>query len=247
MANGNETPQVSINQLANYLVASPAQRRRIIRDAKYPAAFRVNWYDLARRPICAFIAGGLTDEGPLTTEATRLYSLTGATAYEDARNRTNAEALEAFPECCEEIDLAGMTVQAGPNDCPKLVIHGISISVRPEFLLCGQHRGQGCAGALKLYFSKDDRLTEDTALYITCVLMRYVQNHCQPTNHITRHANCQVVDVFGKQVYSAPRSTTRRFQDIDAACQELALLWPTVEPPPGHGTPNQASQQTAGV
>ena len=227
MADGN-TPRISINQLAGYLVAAPTQRRRIIRDAKNPAAFRVNWYDLARQPICAFIASGMSNENQLLTEAARLYALPGANDYEDARNRTNAEALEAFLDCYDQIDLEGMTVQAGPNDCPILLIHGVSISVRPEFVLRGQYRGQGCSGALKLYFSKDDCLTDDTAPYITCVVMRHVQDHSQPPNHTARHANCQVIDVFGKRIHPAPRATTRRFQDIDAACQEIALLWPTV-------------------
>jgi len=153
----------------------------------------------------------MADENPLLIEAARLYSLIGTNDYEDSRNRTNAEALEAFLDCYEQIDLAGMTVSPGLNDCPKLVVHTVSISVRPEFTLSGLHRGQGCAGAVKLYFSKEDSLTGDTAPYITSVVMRHVQDHYQPVDYVARHANCQVIDVFGKRVYPAPRATTRRF------------------------------------
>jgi hypothetical protein len=40
--------------------------------------------------------------------------------------------------------------------------------------------------------------------------------------------DCLIVDVFGKLVFAAPRTYRRRWQEIEAACQEIALVWPTI-------------------
>lgn len=228
MSNVRTSPRVSVNQLAAYLVASPSQRRRLIHTAKYPPTFMVNWYDFARKAITDFIAGGMNNETILTTEVIRLYGLPAANDYEESRNRTNAEALESFLDCYDQIEISGLTVQQAPNSASALSIQGVDISVRPEFLMSGAYRNQNYTGGIKLYFSKDDPLTADSAPYITAVVMLHIQNHCLPPDHSARHTNCQVVDVFARRVHAAPRAITRRFQDIDVACQEIALWWPTM-------------------
>ena len=221
-------PRVSINQLATYLVATPSQRRRILRDAKAPATFRVNWYDFARSSIEAFVGGGMADDSILTNESQRLLDLEPTNEFEETRHRTNAEAIDSFLDCFDQIQTNGMELTLGPNASNPTVVHDIEISVRPEFLISGDYRNSPTCGGVKLYFSKADPLTNVSAPYITAALMQHIQNHHQPDGHSTRHQNCQVVDVFGGQVHSAPRAITRRFADIEAACQEIGLIWPTV-------------------
>lgn len=228
MSTGGSNPRLSINQLANYLVATPTQRRRILTDAKNPATFRVNWYDFARGAMTLFITRGMTDESILTSESTRLYGLAGANDYEDTRNRTNAEAIDAFLDCYDQIDDAGMSISIAPTTSQPIVFHGVEISVRPEFTISGVYRGSNTAGGIKLYFSKGDPLTADSAPYVTAALMQHIQQHHQPSGYTTRHASCQVVDVFARNVHAAPRAIARRFTNIDAACQEIALLWPSI-------------------
>lgn len=228
MSAGSSAPRVSINQLATYLVSTPTQRRRIIQKAKTPPTFQVNWYDPARQAINAFVASGMLDESVLVAESARLLGATPTSDYEESRFRTNAEAIDAFLDCYDQIDLADHTLVCGPNAAPPLIVQGVEISVRPEFTSTGTHRGQSVCGAVKLYFSKDDPLTEVSAPYIAAVLMQHVLTHHQPPGHTTRHDSCMVIDVFGRSVHTAPRATARRFQDIDVACQEVRLWWPQV-------------------
>ena len=228
MSTGLASPRVSINQLATYLVATPAQRRRIIHTAKTPPTFVVNWYDFARKAINQFVSGGMTDESILVNESIRLYGQTPASDHEETRLRTNAEALDAFLDCYDQIDLPGHSIQLGPYSSSPLIVQGVEISVRPEFLTAGTHREQSVCGGVKLYFSKDDPLTNVSAPYITAVLMQHIQTCHQPAGHATRHDLCLVVGVFARRIHTAPRAITRRFQDIDVACQEVALWWPNV-------------------
>jgi hypothetical protein len=228
MTTGLTAPRISINQLATYLVSTPTQRRRIIQTAKTPPTFLVNWYDFARQAINQFVTGGMADESILVNESMRLLRQTPSSDYEETRLRTNAQAIDSFLDCYDQIELAGHTLQVNPNSASRLVVQGVEISVRPEFVSTGNHRGQSVCGGVKLYFSKDDPLTDVSAPYITAVLMQHVQAHHQPHSHTTRHASCIVVDVFARCVHSAPRATTRRFDDIDVACQEVALWWANV-------------------
>jgi hypothetical protein len=228
MPSGSSSPRVSINQLATYLVSTPTQRRRLIQKAKNPPTFQVNWYDPARQAINQFIASNMVDESILVAESARLLGITPASDHEESRFRTNAEAIDAFLDCYDQIDLADHTLACGPNAAPTLNVQGVEISVRPEFTSTGMHRGQPVCGGVKLYFSKDDPLTEVSAPYIAAVLMQHVQTHHQPSGHVTRHDSCMVIDVFGKCIHTAPRATARRFQDIDVSCQEVRLWWPQV-------------------
>ncbi len=137
MSTGLTSPRVSINQLATYLVSTPAQRRRLIQNAKTPPTFLVNWYEFARQAINDFVSGGMVDEAILVNESNRLYGQVPTSDYEETRLRTNAEALDAFLDCYDQIDSAGHTIQLGPNTSPPLVVQGVEISVRPEFLTTG--------------------------------------------------------------------------------------------------------------
>jgi hypothetical protein len=41
---------------------------------------------------------------------------------------------------------------------------------------------------------------------------------------------CSVIDVGSKTVYPAVKSIAQRLKDIDAECQNIAGLWPTIQP-----------------
>ena len=66
------SPQLSVNQLAQYLVASHTKRLSIIRENKRPSAFKVAYYGDASTAIREFFEGGLSDESILSAKADEL-------------------------------------------------------------------------------------------------------------------------------------------------------------------------------
>lgn len=223
------TPRISINQLAKYLAATPTQRRRIIRDQKRPPTYKVVYYEHAKNSIARFIVGGCSDESVITDEIARLVAETPSNEYEEARLVNNVEALEAFLDTYDALDFDGLTVAHGYNDPPKLILAGgVEVSVRPELVLDGEYRGQPAAGAIKLYFSKGDPLTRMTGPYITAVVNRYADQHLTHDGEVASPRHSCVLDVFAGELHRTPAATTRRFQDLEAASQEIALWWPVV-------------------
>ena len=221
-------PRISIKQLASYFRARPAQRRRIVHNARQPAPFVANWYDAARRCIDEFILGGAEDESILTAGIDRLYGMEPASTYELARLRTNAEALQSALASHEQLRLKGLQVERAPHNAPRLSIGGVEISVRPEYLLSGEYRGEPVVGAIKLYFSKDTPLDSVSAPQIGCLLLRHLEDEYASGGIRACPRLCRVWDVFARRVYAAPAAVTRRLRDIEAACQEIAVLWPSV-------------------
>ena len=42
---------------------------------------------------------------------------------------------------------------------------------------------------------------------------------------------CLSLDVFGQKIYPAPGSYVKRLSQMDVSCEEIALRWPTIDPP----------------
>ncbi len=216
--------RISVNKLGEYMTATPLRRRRIVQDQKRPKGFILPRYTEAQDAITKYLVGGKADAGRLTSEIERLNSAPSATQWESDRKRLAREALQAFLDIADSIDLEGLSAARGGNDQPRLSIGGLEVSIRPEVVLSATDRhGRPKAGALKLYFSKTSPLTNDSAAYIATALHAFVEAHTPSAYAEAR--NCRVIDVFGQEVYTAPRASARRRNDLVAACEEIARAW----------------------
>ncbi len=198
-------PRISVNKLGEYMTATPLRRRRIVQDQKRPKGFILPRYTEAQDAITKYLVGGKQDEGRLHSEIERLNIAPSATEWESDRKRLACEALQSFLEIADAIDLDGLSATPGGNDQPRLSIGGLDVSVRPEVLLSGTDRhARPTVGAIKLYFSKTNPLTEESATYIATAVHAFVNAH-MPSAH-AEAGNCRVIDVFGQRVYTAPRA-----------------------------------------
>ena len=219
----NDKPGISLNQLALYLTSDALKRRRIIEQRKEPKSFMVNWYDPAMSKISEFVMAGCANEDILVSEIDRLYAITPGSEYEQTRNNTNAEALLSFMDVYNDLVLEGFEIKRGDNMAPKMDIAGVDVSVRPEFWLVGKNRGEQAVGAIKLYFSKDTKLTKESGAYIPAVLAEYVGSNGNGATVSRKH--CQVLDVFQQTLFLAPPSVKQRFKTVQIACEEIKLWW----------------------
>jgi hypothetical protein len=229
-------PRISVNKLGEYLVAkSAARRRQIIRDQKRPPDFKVVRYKDAQRAIVDYFSRGY-DPAALSEHLGRLSSWAPGpddSSYEAQRNRDCQDAIESFmgmlgfPDLINLVE-GGSTMTPGPTDAPKLNKAGVAISVRPEFIVHGTDRaGVAFVGALKLHNCKGFALTQQGGEYVGTVLHEYAELHLAGRARCD-HRHCHVLDVFARQLYSAPKSFKQRRSDIEAACEEIAAVWPTL-------------------
>jgi hypothetical protein len=221
----HDEPIFSLNGLMRYLHTKPAGRARITGEQKRPSDIATGYYDPAADAIGRFIAKGMVDESILSEEASRL-----AAASEDEEARVSAqaniEAIEAFREHYHKLNFRGLTPSRGKDAGAWLRIGGVEVDVRPEIVLGGTVKGERRAGALKLYFSKSHPLTRAAAEYGAALVKRYCEERLAGGAKV-RPQDCSIFEVRTGEIYHAPSSSVRRMKEIEAACEEIALRWPT--------------------
>lgn len=223
-----DEPRISVNKLGEYLVASPLRRQAIIKEQKRPRTFQVNWYEFASKAITTFVLSGCNNDESLYHEVDRLGALIPGSEYEEQRIQTNIEAIDCFLEIYDSLNLEDMEVNRVSQRPPKMMISNVEISIWPEIVVRSSDRnGETRSGILKLYFSKTNPLDDRSGQYIATLLYQYAREYLEEPGKAD-YRLAQVIDVFTGKRYTAPRSYKRRLANIEAACQEICVLWSTV-------------------
>lgn len=217
------TPRISVNKLGEYLTATPARRKRIIYEQKHPPTFQVIRYREAERAIVDYLVGG-QDEKILEKARTRLAATVPESEFEAQKVQLCTEALEAFEDCLDMLDLDGLALTAGQSDPDQLEFAGVNVSVRPEIVLVGEDRGGPRVGCIKLYFGKTGPLDDRSGPYVSTVLAAFAERNLAAKGRVDSRL-VLTVDVFARKTFAAPKARARRLDDIAAACEEIAARW----------------------
>jgi hypothetical protein len=220
------TPRISVNKLAEYMVATPARRRGIIRDQKVRREVVVARYQEVYSAIAEYLADS-ADVGPVYRRLDKLYSATAKSAWELQNNQLSAEALEWFLSFVDEIDLSQFETIRAAQTLPLMDVAGVGVSVKPSVLLRVPGTSR-VAGAVHIYLSKLFAFDDEAAAYAGAVVHQFVDTVLEHGNHKVDPANSYVIDVFARRIHVGPRAYKRRRKDIEAACEEIAQRWAAV-------------------
>lgn len=210
-------------------MASKATRQRqILHDQKYPTDYKTVYYKESSEAIALSVAANLDDLQPIYNAQKLLGQKSSDKIGTQRRIAANLDALDTFLLMLDDIDLKGASAQLGAQSPPRLVFHGVEISVRPEVILTATGKSNApLVGALKLHFPRTNCLTEDTAGYVSAILQEWCKTYV-PDLGAASGAHCPVIDVGSQKVYPGVKATTARMKDVDAICQNIAALWPTI-------------------
>lgn len=220
-------PRFSLNKLCEFMSATPPRQRRIIRDQKYPPDYLTVYYREAQEAVAHCIASDFTDMDSVERQIAILNQSMPDSVGAQRRVTANIEALEAFLEMSDSIDLGGTSPSLGENSAPKLRVRNVDISVRPEVILRGENRSGSFVGAVKIHFPKTNSLSEAAGGYVSALLREWCMAH-MPDEGTASGPHCFVVDVGSRTVHQGTRSTARRLRDLEDACETISALWPTM-------------------
>lgn len=228
MAKSDKGPRISVNKLCEFMVAKAARQRNILHDQKYPTDFKGMYYREASEAIASVIASNLENINPIENAINILSQITPDKIGTQRRVARNLDALETFQLMLDDVDLKGAQAKLGDQSPPKLIIHGVEISVRPEIILTATGKSQApLVGAMKLHFPRTFSLNADSAGYVSAILQEWCKVHMHDAGAVNGTL-CPVIDVGSKTVFEGVKSTTARMKDVDAICQNIAALWPTI-------------------
>ncbi len=222
-----QEPRISVSKLGEYAaVNDAARRRRIVCDQKRPKDYITPFYAEAQDFLTDFLLGGARSHEVLWEAVDMFSSAEASTPWQESRNQANADALVSFLGVVDELNLSDFSLRRGQQDPPKLLIQGVSVSVRPEVVFTSQNRlGNVTEGAVKLYINKSHLLSEEAGAYTATTLHQFVSAYPY-ADGFCDYRLCYVVDVFGQHVFTAPRSFKQRRKSIEAACEEIKRAWP---------------------
>lgn len=222
-------PSISANKLAEFIFAGPARQRQILKDQKFPSDFKGMYYREASESISRVITGNLEDLSPLENQKDILEQVVTDKAGTQRRVDANIDAIEAFETILDDIKLGGATPSLASHAPEKLTVQGVKISVRPDVLLAKPGKAGMLIGGVKLHFPRNYALGEDGAAIVSALINEWCRQ-CRADDGTPAGELCMVIDVGSRKAYPGVKATAARMKAVDAACQNIAALWPTIQP-----------------
>jgi hypothetical protein len=223
-------PRISVNKLGEYMVATPARRRRIVHDAKYPSTFMVARYTSAENAITDWICSSCTDDILLAQAMAAVSAGEPGSRFAKSRRDSCLEALLRAGQLRDRLQLPPSRASVIRNASAIALPFGeVSISVRPEVLIYTGRGDDRRLGGIKLYFSKTHSLTRQSADYITTLLWQSLVVRSAHELLLLDHDQIKVADVFAGEVFTLPRNHNQRLKEIAAACSEIEDRWDAIK------------------
>jgi hypothetical protein len=164
----------------------------------------------------------------LDRHAASIRSATPSSEHDAQNKRLCLDAIEAFRRLAGAVDLGGFLPRFGEPNPPKLTLEGTAVCVRPALTLSGvDERGHPAVGAIKLCFSKRAPMKREAAQYVAALLHYHLEVIGGRGDARGAPERCLVNDVFPGEIVVAPQAFKQRRADIHAACEEIAVRWPS--------------------
>ena len=218
-----ERIKISVNKLGEYLTANPSRRKRIIKDQKEPKGYIIIRYREARKAIVDFFKKGRGDKAIIEKSIRDLIESTVHSSMMEQDRDLSIEALELFQASSISLDLENQKVISDSN-VTTIDISGGTVSIFPDVIIHGQLNGKPFVGAIKLHFSKNNRLDIESGSYVATMLRMYLEGKYPNTKVNLKY--CVAIDVFDSKAFYAPSSWKMRKKHLIDACEEIKLMWP---------------------
>jgi hypothetical protein len=215
-------PRISANKLGEYIHSAPHRRKEIVKNQKYPKGYVVTRYNDAKSTIIDFFINGRGDKGLVEKKIKDLIQRSYASNFRTQDNALSIEALEIF-KGTNLADLEGYSLNKFNRGFQKLSVQGVEVAVEPEILIKGSVRGVDFVGAIKIHISKSHPLTSDSGKYVASLIHSFLEKNYSGVK--VRPDFCISLDIFTGTYFSAPRSFKLLRKEIEAACNEIRLIW----------------------
>ena len=215
-------------------MASPTRRHAIIRNAKFAPTYLLIRYSSARDVLCRFLTDPIRDRR-LLIQAQSDQKDKGLRAKTDFKRNDallSGEAIGAFGRTQIPSGFSSLTFRKWDLDIIPLSISNVDVSISPD-LICEHPKNRQTGAAIiqlsKAVSSKSWR-AEHSASVASLVWMQCEKTFGEGVN--SQRKLCFSIDVFAQKITPAPTSYKRRMRDFEAACNEIAMFWPVITPPP---------------
>ncbi len=221
------TPNITVNKLGEFIVATPTRQRRILEQLKYPKDNAFGFmYEDAREAIKQYLING-RDESILLKCIEYLEEREAGSEWQVTQVASSVEALDAVLHSTVFDDLK-IEFEAYTGSNPRMIIEGVHVSVFPDLIVRCKRRGENYIGGLKIHLSKNGSFGEEGAKYISAIIHQFADMYIKTKGAEVRPAENLSYDVFTDSLVPCPAAVKRRWDDIQAACKNIVAIWDTI-------------------
>jgi hypothetical protein len=220
------TPRISVNKLAEYIESTPPRRKKIVYDAKHPVKYIVTRYGDVRDIIAGYFKTG-QDEEFLLKAIADFEKRVPETEFQEQDIALSIESLELFLET-DTSPLDGCEVSPYLGENHLVNIAGVDISVNPDLIITKRINANIQLGAAKLHLSKSNYLSTESQEIVALMLHNYANDYMLGSGEVANPKLSVSIDVFNQTIECCPKAFKTRMKFIYAACEEIALRWPTL-------------------
>ena len=209
-------PQISVRGLAKYMAARPAQQLKVLRDYKFPSpegTAQAGYYQPARDFIKESIRRGQDSEWLLRKAVSLEAQATSAVQQRRTKLLSNASAIRGFAANFGSRRLVLLDAKRF-----RLRHGGVTVTVSPELHVT--ERGEERVILLGMPSIQDDA---QTRVMLQCTADAIEQERLPIRRSSVRYWDCHT----GQEVKGTDRRT-RLAADIEASCQTIDAIWPTI-------------------
>lgn len=236
-------PRLSANQVGDYLSANATNRRRILKEAKYPPTILLIRYEDAKTALVSHLASGGDAENVLDRRLQTLRRKAdehGITDYKKTNCHLCIDAIESFQGYEAKMDVGKTKFLKPLAHYSRLKISGVSISVsvdlRTEKV---DSKGLKSVGGAMLVFSKSggpDNNLPDRCKAITLLIQELLKGYVKGSEKLDPTL-CMAIDVFNGKIYRAKSEQRLLYKTVENSCGEVATMWSSIEPPANYYGP----------
>lgn len=228
-----KNPQVSANQLSQYLSAGPTARKRIVRDARFQSTAIVTRYKAAREAITSCLCDDTRSPMKVAEYQHKLnvrLSEPGISSWVSEDLELSIKAIERYAATAGQTILSKVLCKPIHGTVPPLLIEGLRVKVTPDVTL---HKADGTVGVLVTAIAKgekSDKARAEQCRTSALLAWLFAQKHLNSLGEVSRPL-CLSYDVFGGIALSSTANYKTKIQNIHDACEEIMERWNKVTPP----------------
>ena len=213
--------RLSVKGLAKYITSSPSAQAKVLQDFKYPKSdepFAMRTYYLETlRAIATFHR----DKQPADWLRNVAMALADRSRHEGGSGgRRVAQNARALAQYQQYFSRRSFEVLQAPRF--RLAYDTVAISVAPDLFVSEGGR----ARMIKFQFGGKELSDQAVKVITQCLLVA-----ANKAGHELNAGSVLYLDLPRGAEHTAPRSGTRTWRDIEAACRTIALVWDAIPPP----------------
>lgn len=240
-----KTPRLDAVQFGKYFAADHGGREPILRAAKYCSRGHRATGKEARDTIRKYVTAAIPKLGALDAAKEKFSDRLNDPARSDEQHEndlTNLQSIEKFLAHWDQGKLGGKVLEALPSDQPPMDVGGLLVRMQIDFLIRGTDKaGADTVGGVFLNTQKGEGLgtkpetitkrTKGGEAIALLVLQRIINEYADDA--APHYADCWHYYIRQKHIWLAPKSHTKKRDDISAAGKTAVAEWGQVTPPAG--------------